>query len=60
MHLSKNGRLRTQAVCGPALMTCEKCGAGITLMEGKVCTYCGNEIDFRRFDWVITDYRVLS
>jgi len=58
IHLSKNGRLRTQAVCGPALMKCEKCGASITLMEGKVCAYCGNELDFKKFDWVITDYVV--
>lgn len=59
VHLSKNGRLRTQAVCAPALMKCEKCGASRLLVEGKKCSYCGHELDMKKYDWVITDYRVI-
>lgn len=56
MGLMKNGRCRTQAVCAPSLMKCEKCGTSRLLIDGKKCAYCGNILDMKKYDWVITDY----
>lgn len=60
MHLEKNGRLRTQAVCAPSLMKCKSCGASLSLLDGKKCLHCGNELDMKKYDWVITDYRIFD
>jgi len=60
LHLSKNGRCRTQAVCGPSLMKCSGCGRSISLMEGKKCEYCGHELDMKKYDWTITDYKLFA
>lgn len=56
MMLSKSESCRSQTVCGPSIMTCSSCGSSLSLIEGKKCAYCGNELDLKKFDWVITEY----
>ena len=34
-----------------------KYGASLSLLEGKRCAYCGNELDLEQYDWVIREYR---
>jgi len=29
----------------------------LSLLEGKSCKFCGNELDMREHDWVITRYK---
>jgi len=58
IQLIKSGRCKTQAVCAPSLMKCESCGGSLSLLEGKKCTYCGHELDLKKYDWVITSYRI--
>lgn len=38
------------------LYRCKCCGATLSLLEGGICDYCGNEIDYMSYDWVIVDY----
>ena len=56
MCLEKNADCKTQAVCGPSILRCKKCGSSLSLLEGKTCRYCGNVLDLRAHDWVITRY----
>ncbi len=56
MRLEKNGDCKTQAVCAPAILTCEGCGGSMSFMEGKVCKFCGRERNMKEHDWVITKY----
>jgi len=39
------------------LYRCNGCGSSISLVEGGKCTYCGNEMDYAAYDWVIVGYR---
>lgn len=39
---------------------CNGCGATISLVEGGKCKYCGNEMDYAAYDWVIVDYKHVS
>lgn len=39
------------------LYRCNGCGASISLVEGGKCTYCGNEMDYAAYDWVVVGYR---
>ena len=56
MQLEKSEHCKTQAVCGPSILKCEKCGGNLSLLEGKTCKFCGNELDMREHDWIITKY----
>ena len=56
MRLEKNKDCKTQAVCGPSILKCIKCGANLSLIEGKTCEFCGNELNLKEHDWVITKY----
>jgi hypothetical protein len=58
MRLEKNKDCKTQAVCGPSILKCIKCGANLSLIEGKTCEFCGNELNLKEHDWVITKYHV--
>lgn len=39
------------------LYRCDGCGASISLVEGGKCTYCGNEMDYAAYDWVVVGYK---
>ena len=56
LRLEKSEHCKTQAVCGPSILKCKKCGGNLSLLEGKSCKFCGNELDMREHDWVITKY----
>jgi hypothetical protein len=56
MYLQKNEDCKTQAVCGPSILKCKSCGSNLSLIDGKKCEYCGQELDMKEHDWVITQY----
>ena len=39
------------------LYRCNGCGSSISLVEGGKCTYCGNEMDYAAYDWIVVGYR---
>ena len=55
----KDASCKTQAVCGASVMRCQGCGASLSLMEGKTCSYCGRDLDLKAYDWVIDSYDVI-
>ena len=59
LTMIKDVNCKTQAVCGPAVLKCKGCGAGILLMEGKTCSYCGRSLDFKLYDWVVSEYEII-
>ena len=59
LTMIKDANCKTQAVCGPAVLKCKGCGAGILLMEGKTCSYCGRSLDFKLYDWVVSEYEII-
>ena len=56
--LTKSAECKTQVVCPPSLLKCKSCGASMSLLEGKRCSYCETEIDLEKHDWVIREYKV--
>jgi len=56
MYLQKNEDCKTQAVCGPSILKCKSCGGNLSLIDGKKCEFCGQELDMKEHDWVITQY----
>ena len=56
MYLQKNEDCKTQAVCGPSILKCKNCGSNLSLIDGKRCEYCGQELNMKEHDWVITQY----
>ena len=36
---------------------CAGCGASVSLVEGGKCQYCGKEMDYASYDWIITNYK---
>ena len=56
LRLEKSEHCKTQVVCGPSILKCKKCGGNLSLLEGKICKFCGNELDMKEHDWVITEY----
>lgn len=39
------------------LYRCGGCGATISPVEGGKCKYCGNEMDYAAYDWVVVGYQ---
>ncbi len=58
LTLIKDKANETQSVCDAVAYTCDSCGGSISLLKGGVCEYCGNKLDMRKYDWVITDYKI--
>jgi len=56
MYLQKNEDCKTQAVCGPSILKCKSCGSNLSLIDGKKCEFCGQELNMKEYDWVITEY----
>ena len=56
LQLEKSEHCKTQAVFAPSILKCTKCGGNLSLLEGKICKFCGNELDMKEHDWVITEY----
>jgi rRNA maturation endonuclease Nob1 len=55
---TKSSACKTQVVCAPSLLRCKGCGASLSLLEGKKCKYCGQEMDLEQHDWVIREFKV--
>lgn len=58
LKLVKSTACTTQAVRGPEILRCKCCGATLSLLEGKGCVYCGQELNLVDFDWTISDYAI--
>ena len=56
MYLQKNEDCKTQAVCAPSVLKCKNCGSNLSLIDGKRCEYCGQELNMKEHDWVVTQY----
>lgn len=56
LRLEKNEDCKTQAICAPAILSCEGCGGSLSFMDGKTCKFCGREWNMKEHDWVITEY----
>lgn len=39
---------------------CEGCHFSVNILEGSNCKYCGMELDYSKYGWVIRDYRIES
>ncbi|MDR1712583.1 MAG: hypothetical protein LBR39_00260 [Coriobacteriales bacterium] len=48
----------TNAASEVKLMTCDGCGASVSLLEGNTCSYCGRQFQLWLYDWVITDIKL--
>lgn len=59
MIMVKDAGCKTQAVCGASVLKCSRCGASLSLMGGKTCDYCGRNLDYKLYDWVITKYKII-
>lgn len=58
LKLEKSTACTTQAIRGPEILRCKCCGATISLLEGKGCVYCGQELNLADYDWAIADYTI--
>lgn len=59
LRLVKSAACRTQAVCAPSFTVCKKCGASMSLMEGRICAFCGDERRLSDTDWAIRSYEIV-
>lgn len=59
LRMIKDANCKTQAVCGASVMRCQGCGASLSLMDGKTCSYCGRNLDLKAYDWVIDSYDII-
>lgn len=48
----------TRNIFEPSKIQCKCCGGSYSLYEGKACSYCGNEIDYPMYDWLLIDMKV--
>ncbi len=55
--LVKSASCLTQAVFEPLVLRCQGCGASLDLMEGRRCSYCGQEMELEEYDWCISEYK---
>lgn len=55
MSFVKNIKNKTKNIFEPSVIRCEACGGSYSLYEGKACSYCGHEIDYLMYDWLLID-----
>lgn len=60
LKLVKNTNCTTQAIRGPEILRCKCCGATLSLLEGKACSYCGQELNLVDYDWAISEYTIIN
>jgi len=60
LHLVKDVNCKSQTVCAPSFTNCKQCGAPMSLMDGRVCQYCGHARRLAEYDWAIRSYDVLK
>lgn len=58
LELQKSSKCKTQAIRGPEVLICKCCGASLSLLEGKVCQYCSQELNLVDYDWTIANYTI--
>lgn len=58
LELQKSSHCVTQAVRGPEVLICKCCGASLSLLEGKLCQYCSQELNLVDYDWTISNYTI--
>ena len=56
LRMIKRVSCKTQSICAPKFMSCEGCGASISLLAGRRCKFCGREYQLSDVDWVIGHY----
>lgn len=49
---------KTKNIFEPSKIQCKCCGGSYSLYEGKACSYCGNEIDYPMYDWLLIDMKL--
>ncbi len=49
---------KTRNIFEPSIIQCKCCGGSYSLYEGKACSYCGNDIDYPMYDWLLIDLKL--
>ena len=58
MSFVKHKDNKTKNIFEPSKIQCACCGGSYSLYEGKACSYCGNEIDYPMYDWLLIDLKL--
>ncbi len=58
MSFVKHINNKTKNIFEPAKVQCEKCGGSYSLYDGKACSFCGSEIDYLMYDWLLIDMAI--
>lgn len=57
MTLVKDSNCKSQTVCAPSFTNCKQCGSPMSLLAGRVCSYCGHARRLAEYDWAIRSYK---
>ena len=41
-----------------SMYECESCGSTVNLLNGGVCEYCGSKIPYKKYNFIIDNYRI--
>ena len=55
MTFVKNKDSKTKNIFEPSVVSCDACGSPFSLYSGKACVYCGKEIEYLMYDWMLVD-----
>ncbi len=58
LTLVKDVACKTQAIRGPEVLVCKCCGAALNLLQGKACSYCGQELQLEKYDWTVAGFEL--